>query len=541
MPSLCGVGGMAVCSPPCSSRPFIVDHSCSSSSSLLLVAPDLTPSLTLSLASPSSSRRKGGLTIIFHFRATTRPHRSNALLHRQVGARLSFINRNLDLLLLFSLIFSPRGFLHAVCPPASCSSPRPFRMTCNITETPLDFEPLPLYQRDPETSSIISSAPSYRSDAPTYHSRCSTLVDSAASPPQYIISTSLLDISAPPRLRPTASSPTTNASSRNNNNVPPASAEPPQDPTVPRSQGLPAPRSFAPGFESRSAHFIEPNPSSINHWSSIHSSHARQQYQNVARRRASRAVSMQSAQRTVALFEQHGGSNSNNSDALRTPSPPALAMSSPSAEALRPTSPMVATAPPSSSSTSPPPPSLSPPVPTTTTTAASSIPAVASTSPPPAPSNGTTATTTSSPPSSAAPSPLEDPSLVGEAAARRARQQRLYREACRRHEHAERMQAEGRAWDFLFAQMTDWEDRERSWGHFRHEVDARGFGLGGGGTAFGGRLLGSGSAGAVRFMTGGAGAMPAAGVAGSAGGRGHGRRFSVGGWHFGGRSRSRGF
>ncbi|KAK8159956.1 hypothetical protein BC567DRAFT_298374 [Phyllosticta citribraziliensis] len=354
-------------------------------------------------------------------------------------------------------------------------------MTCNITETPLDFEPLPLYQRDPETSSIISSAPSYRSDAPTYHSRCSTLVDSAASPPQYIISTSLLDISAPPRLRPTASSPTTNASSRNNNNVPPASAEPPQDPTVPRSQGLPAPRSFAPGFESRSAHFIEPNPSSINHWSSIHSSHARQQYQNVARRRASRAVSMQSAQRTVALFEQHGGSNSNNSDALRTPSPPALAMSSPSAEALRPTSPM------------------------------------------------------------RSPLPLEDPSLVGEAAARRARQQRLYREACRRHEHAERMQAEGRAWDFLFAQMTDWEDRERSWGHFRHEVDARGFGLGGGGTAFGGRLLGSGSAGAVRFMTGGAGAMPAAGVAGSAGGRGHGRRFSVGGWHFGGRSRSRGF
>ncbi|KAK8173080.1 hypothetical protein BKA80DRAFT_307484 [Phyllosticta citrichinensis] len=376
-------------------------------------------------------------------------------------------------------------------------------MTCNITETPLDFEPLPLYQRDPETSSIISSAPSYRSDAPTYHSRCSTLVDSTASPPQYIISTSLLDISAPPRLRPTASSPTTNTSSRANNNVPPASTEPPPDPTVPRSQGLPAPRSFAPGFESRSAHFIEPNPTaspagSINHWSSIHSSHARQQYQNVARRRASRAVSMQSAQRTVALFEHHGGNNNNNnSDAVRTPSPPALAMSSSAAAVVVDVT--AATF-------------ILPPVPTTTT-AASSIPAAASTSPPLAPSNSTT--TTTSPPSSAAPFPLEDPSLVGEAAARRTRQQRLYREACRRHEHAERMQAEGRAWDFLFAQMTDWEDRERSWGHFRREVDARGFGLGGGGTAFGGRLLSSGSAGAVRFMTGGAGALPAAGVAGA--------------------------
>ncbi|KAK7543096.1 hypothetical protein IWX49DRAFT_595600 [Phyllosticta citricarpa] len=386
-------------------------------------------------------------------------------------------------------------------------------MTCNITETPLDFEPLPLYQRDPETSSIISSAPSYRSDAPTYHSRCSTLVDSAASPPQYIISTSLLDISAPPRLRQTTSSSTNDSSTRNNvnSNAPAtAPAEPPPDASVPRSQGLPAPRSFAPGFESRSAHYVEPNPSpasaSINHWSSIHSSHARQQYQNVARRRASRAAGMQSAQRTVALFEQHGGSNhSYNSDAVRTPSPPALAMNSPSAEALRPSSPGAAVpVAPLSSSTSPPPPSLSP-VPSSTGT--SSIPA-ASSSPPPPPSlsrHHPTNTTTSPHPTTTS-FPLEDPSLVGEAAARRARQQRLYREACRRHEHAERVAAEGRAWDFLLAQMTDWDDRERSWGAFRREVDARGFGLGGGGTAFGGRLLGSGSSGAVRFMTGGAGA-----------------------------------
>ncbi|KAK8223723.1 hypothetical protein HDK90DRAFT_498794 [Phyllosticta capitalensis] len=413
-------------------------------------------------------------------------------------------------------------------------------MTCNITDTPqLDFEPLPLYQRDPETSSIISSAPSYRSDAPTYHSRCSTLVDTNAAPPQYIISTSLLDISAPPRLREPTNATTNdiNPSSTRNRNVATTGGSP--DPTVPRSQGLPAPRNFAPGFESRSAHYVEPNTttssSSSIHWSSINS-HTRQ-LQNVARRRASRAVGMQNAQRTVALFEQTTGNNNNNNNNLffggdaaattmgRTPSPSAMSRrNTASAEALRPISPATATAPTAVSSSPPPParlpPSLSPPV--------DDVPLTSSSSPPPLA------------PSSSPPIPLEDPSLVGEAAARRARQQRLYREACRRHEHAERMQAEGRAWDFIFAQMSDWEDRERSWGHFRHEVDARGFGLGGGGTAFGGRLLGSGSAGAVRFMTGGGGlGMMGGGGGGGGGGRGHGRRFSVGNW-LGGRSRTRG-
>ena len=65
-------------------------------------------------------------------------------------------------------------------------------------------------------------------------------------------------------------------------------------------------------------------------------------------------------------------------------------------------------------------------------------------------------------------SPLEDPQLVGEEAAARARDQRLYRERCLRGEEA--LRNENKGWDFMMAQMADWEERERSWMRFRESV-----------------------------------------------------------------------
>ncbi|KAF2242938.1 hypothetical protein BU26DRAFT_121911 [Trematosphaeria pertusa] len=65
-------------------------------------------------------------------------------------------------------------------------------------------------------------------------------------------------------------------------------------------------------------------------------------------------------------------------------------------------------------------------------------------------------------------SPLEDPYLVGEVAANRARAQRVYREMCLRGEEASRY--ESRSWDFMWGQMADWEERDRSWTNFRKRV-----------------------------------------------------------------------
>jgi hypothetical protein len=71
--------------------------------------------------------------------------------------------------------------------------------------------------------------------------------------------------------------------------------------------------------------------------------------------------------------------------------------------------------------------------------------------------------------SSTAPfSPLEDPYLVGEEAARRARTQRVYREMCLRGEEAQRY--ESRSWDFMHSQMADWEERQQSWSGYRRRV-----------------------------------------------------------------------
>lgn len=64
--------------------------------------------------------------------------------------------------------------------------------------------------------------------------------------------------------------------------------------------------------------------------------------------------------------------------------------------------------------------------------------------------------------------PLEDPYLVGEEAAGRARAQRVYREMCLRGEETSRY--ESRSWDFMCGQMADWEERQKSWNGFRKNV-----------------------------------------------------------------------
>ncbi|KAI3321610.1 hypothetical protein HD806DRAFT_158555 [Xylariaceae sp. AK1471] len=64
--------------------------------------------------------------------------------------------------------------------------------------------------------------------------------------------------------------------------------------------------------------------------------------------------------------------------------------------------------------------------------------------------------------------PLEDPYLVGEEAAARARRERLARK------HGEDILIrEDRRWDFWLAQMRDVDERERSWNAFRSNLEHR--------------------------------------------------------------------
>lgn len=64
-------------------------------------------------------------------------------------------------------------------------------------------------------------------------------------------------------------------------------------------------------------------------------------------------------------------------------------------------------------------------------------------------------------------SPFEDPHLVGDEAAARAKAQRLY---MRRYKDEEALRQEKKTWDFMLAQMADWKEREKSWDKFRKEV-----------------------------------------------------------------------
>jgi hypothetical protein len=61
---------------------------------------------------------------------------------------------------------------------------------------------------------------------------------------------------------------------------------------------------------------------------------------------------------------------------------------------------------------------------------------------------------------------LEDPHLVGEEAAERNRQERLKKE-----KGYEVLEMEDRRWDWLIAQMSDWEERDKSWKQFRRELE----------------------------------------------------------------------
>jgi len=87
--------------------------------------------------------------------------------------------------------------------------------------------------------------------------------------------------------------------------------------------------------------------------------------------------------------------------------------------------------------------------------------------------------------------PLEDPSLVGEEAARRARQERSFRpledpylvgEAAATQARNERLARENgddilirenQRWDLFLAQMKDQDERERSWKRMRRAVARR--------------------------------------------------------------------
>jgi len=67
-------------------------------------------------------------------------------------------------------------------------------------------------------------------------------------------------------------------------------------------------------------------------------------------------------------------------------------------------------------------------------------------------------------------SPLEDPALVGEAAAARAKSSRLYRENAMR-DPLEALRYESKGWDFMLGQMKDWDEREQSWNNFRRDLN----------------------------------------------------------------------
>lgn len=254
-------------------------------------------------------------------------------------------------------------------------------MTCNITSTPVIPEPLPLYRRDPDSISIRSSAPSYVSEAPTYTSRRTSI---PLVPSVTYGASSLVECSS----------------------------------ITERGPGLPPVR-YAPGFQSRahgSMKDIENHNYNISHWSSIHTSQQHRQYQNVARRRASKA----DANSILLSMTSSGGSGSGPSAPTAGPS-----------QAF------------SSSATTPP----------------------REGTPPREKSNDIQAVEIDITPVS----PMEDPYLVGENAARKARASRIYREMCLKGDMA--IRHEGKTWDFMLAQMADWEERERSWGIFRNRVE----------------------------------------------------------------------
>lgn len=256
-------------------------------------------------------------------------------------------------------------------------------------ETP-DSEDLPPYspparshRLDPETSSILSAAPSYSSEAPPYSLRA---------------------------------------------------------PTNTQQYGLPALERYAPGFQSRahgSVADIQNHNYNVGNWSSIRTGHRMREYENVARRRA---------QRDTDVFHLM-----NTLSAVPAPIPTPIMTASGSAALA-----MIAEISESSARTYP---SVS-----SDRTSSHSSSARAS-----AQDSSSSSSSMSPAPVEAPFSPLEDPALVGEVAAARAKSSRLYRETAMR-DPIEALRNENKSWDFMLHQMKDWEERDQSWTNFRKEV-----------------------------------------------------------------------
>jgi hypothetical protein len=230
-------------------------------------------------------------------------------------------------------------------------------------DTP-ETEPLPLYtprreDLDPETASIVSEAPTYRSEVPSYSASVNAPLISSLEH---------------------------------------------------RPVGLPS-LPFAPGWGYRPhgpVGDLRNHDYAVANWSIARSKPTTRHYENVARRRMQRESSVSDIIQTLSVL-------------------PAAAIETPAA----------------------------------TTTIASS-----SSASPMAPASGAAA--------AAAPltpySPAEDPDLVGEAAASRARSQRLYREGCL-FDPREALRGESKSWDFMAVQMKDWDGRQPSWNNFRKDMD----------------------------------------------------------------------
>ncbi|PVI04543.1 hypothetical protein DM02DRAFT_167231 [Periconia macrospinosa] len=274
-------------------------------------------------------------------------------------------------------------------------------MTSLLTITPLDAEPLPLYsRRDPDSISLLSTAPSYVSETPTYNST------------SYPAPTTSL----PPLL-------------------------PPLRPDQEVGRGLPAPR-YAPGFQNRG------NPSHVTMNLFASSNNARQ-YASVARRRANTQQANTTAMlNSLAAIPPANLSSQSIHNTLTSTSTTPPRSTSPSSSTnnnnnnnntTSSTSLIPPTSPTSSSSLLFPPPLDSPTTPSPSSSSTSYPVRVGSSSDPL--------------------HPLEDPYLVGEEAADRARQQRVYREMCLRGEEAAGY--ESRSWDFMMGQMSDWEERRK--------------------------------------------------------------------------------
>jgi hypothetical protein len=67
--------------------------------------------------------------------------------------------------------------------------------------------------------------------------------------------------------------------------------------------------------------------------------------------------------------------------------------------------------------------------------------------------------------------PLEDPDLVGVAAATAARERRIYMTKCLAEQ--ESLRQESNSWDFITIQMTDWEERGRTWNGFKKNAHGK--------------------------------------------------------------------